>query len=146
MSTIGLFGSLLLTFCAIPELYRTIKDKKWAWSNNKSSKEILDLALKITVLNPEFAFKIEYAGTDTGVGVGVGTEYAGTDTYTDTGVGTDTEYAGTGTGTDRGTGTEYATDNIIKFSDNNKKNKTKKTNTKPNNTRNTRTNNTIRIF
>ena len=28
MSTIGLFGSLLLTFCAIPELYRTIKDKK----------------------------------------------------------------------------------------------------------------------
>ena len=28
MSTIGLFGSLLLTFCAIPELYRTIKDRK----------------------------------------------------------------------------------------------------------------------
>ena len=28
MSTIGLFGSLLLTFCAIPELYRTIKNRK----------------------------------------------------------------------------------------------------------------------
>jgi len=28
MNTIGLIGSLLLTFCGVPELYRTIKDKK----------------------------------------------------------------------------------------------------------------------
>jgi uncharacterized protein with PQ loop repeat len=28
MDVIGLFGSLLLTFCGVPELYRTIKDKR----------------------------------------------------------------------------------------------------------------------
>ena len=27
MNNIGLIGSLFLTFCAVPELYRTIKDK-----------------------------------------------------------------------------------------------------------------------
>jgi uncharacterized protein with PQ loop repeat len=28
MNTVGLIGSLLLTFCGVPELYRTIKDKR----------------------------------------------------------------------------------------------------------------------
>lgn len=28
MSTLGLIGSLLLTFCGVPELYRTVKDKR----------------------------------------------------------------------------------------------------------------------
>lgn len=28
MNTIGLIGSLLLTFCGVPELFRTIKDKR----------------------------------------------------------------------------------------------------------------------
>jgi len=28
MNYIGLFGSLLLTFCGVPELIRTLKDKK----------------------------------------------------------------------------------------------------------------------
>ena len=28
MNTIGLVGNLLLTFCGVPELFRTLKDKK----------------------------------------------------------------------------------------------------------------------